>query len=339
MQLPFCKSVYFLVQPKTEFKIFLDDVYQVDQTNKKTCSTQKKSLKARIKSLVSEENDAEQDTDFVPSPKLQRTYSIHHLETNEWVHPIIFFPENDTESPESFTTHSDVTDPKINDSRDILDMFEVDKKIFENILQDRSQSSDTKAKLTKSGSFPLKLKDKINEFYTISKAEKRLDSGKNSNYNHNDNNVRRLRRISSLNESTDRYVGKEATLRRSMSLKLTNESENLLHDQESTLFRDTYLRRSYSQKERNPVSLLLGTDKCTELNTTEDCESLNEVIDKSDDLSAFDEVTYGLTSEESNHQISQDEMVQSEFEISEGNYIYNLIYIYASYVYSINLEV
>ncbi|KAL9994977.1 putative protein TRM32 [Helianthus debilis subsp. tardiflorus] len=277
---------------------------QMDQRNRKTSSTQKRSLKAHIKALVSEHNDKEQDQDLVPSPKLYRTFSIHHLETDEWVHPIIFFPENATESPVSSKTQSKVTCPEVNESQDILDMFEVDKELFINTLQDRVQPSVIRPTLTKSGSFPtayksygrtrslmpMKLKDKLNETYTTSKAEKI----KNSKDDLNNNDIIRLRRISSLNESADRYtllfdssVGKEATLRSSRSLKLTDGSESILSSQQPSSLRrnnpiqeshDTYYCRSYSQNERNPVSL--------------------PVEDKCDD-------PHDLEADEGNHQISQ----------------------------------
>ncbi|KAI3732789.1 hypothetical protein L1987_63997 [Smallanthus sonchifolius] len=307
---------------------------QMDRRNRKSSSTQKRSLKARIKALVSE------DQDFVPSPRLHRTYSIHHLESNEWVHPIVFYPENGTESPVSSETHSNVIGPEINDSQDILDMFEVDKDVFVNTLKDRSQASVITSKLTKSGSFPtayrslmpMKLKDKVNETYTISKSGKILND-----------DVIRLRRISSLNESADRYtrlfdfsVGKEATLRSSRSLKLTSGSESILSAQQPTSFRrnipiqeshDAYFLRSSSQN-----------DKYAELN------SLNEVIDNSDKFSenedspeanslAFGKDSHGLKIEEDNNQISQEISQQSpvlvpeyfppyeKLQISEGLYL------------------
>ncbi|KAK1437075.1 hypothetical protein QVD17_02860 [Tagetes erecta] len=269
---------------------------QMDQRNRKANSTQKRSLKARIKALVSE------DKDFVSSPKLHRTYSIHRLESNEWVNPISFFSENGSESSVSSKNHH-----AINESQDILDMFEVDKELFINTLQDRSQASVIKPKLIKSGSFPtayrslmpLKLKDKMNETYTVSKSGKI----KNSNEDLNSNNVIRLRRISSLDESAERYaqlfdfsLSKEATLRSSRSLKLTDGSESVLRTQQPSSFRtnnpnpvshDAYTIRSSSQNERN---------------STQDCDSLNVVINKHS--IAFDKDSHGLKIKEDNDQIS-----------------------------------
>ncbi|XP_076899599.1 uncharacterized protein LOC143553490 [Bidens hawaiensis] len=268
---------------------------QMNPRNTKTNSTQKRSLKARIKSFVSEHNN-KQDQDSVPTPKLHRTYSIHHLESNEWVQPIIFFPENSPEKDES----------SVNKSQDILDMFEVDKELFINTLQDRSS---IRPKLTKLGSFPMKLKDKLNETYNVSKHEKI----KNSN-----DDIIRLRRICSLNDSADRYTrffdfNKEATLRSSRSLKLTNGSESILSslrrnnsNQES---RDSYFARSFSQNERNSISL------------HKDNESLSELMDKSDECleseansHVFGKDSQGLVVEEDIDQIPPDETVQ----ISEG---------------------
>ncbi|XP_023753832.1 protein TRM32 [Lactuca sativa] len=255
----------------------------VDKSNKKTSSTQKKSLKARIKALVSEE----QNQEAVSSPRLQRTYSVHHSESNEWVHPIILFPENQD-------IVSNPSNVKNKDSRDILEMFEVDKELFTNILQETSQLSDTKPKLTKSGSFPsgrnLKpttLKDKLNEFYKKSKSKK-SDSSNYSNNDFNNHGVL-IKRASSLNESRDRYawlfdfnVTNEGVLRPSRSLKLTNISDNFSNAQEPSFV------------SRNPASFPLG------LNSTQDCECLKEdVMDKSDNLS--------------------EEEIQSDFHISEEN--------------------
>ncbi|MFS7965073.1 hypothetical protein Hanom_Chr08g00757811 [Helianthus anomalus] len=215
-------------------------------------------LKARIKAFISEvnenndkeqEQEQEQEQDFVSSPKLQRTYSIHHLETNEWVHPIIFFPENVTETAVSSKTHVDLTNPEVNDSWDILEMFKVDKEIFVNTLQSRSLSSITEPKLAKSvcrNLMPMKLEDKLNESYSVSKAEKMRNS--------HDDDVIRLRRVSSLNESATRYfdfgISKEATMRASRSLKLTYASANLLMNDLSQGSRDAYFVRSCSRNDQ-----------------------------------------------------------------------------------------
>nr|XP_043637018.1 protein TRM32-like [Erigeron canadensis] len=317
----------------------------VDQCNRKTGSPQKRSLKARIKALVSEDMDKDVDQDFVPSPKLQRTYSIHHLETNEWVHPIIFFPDSVTESPVSSKEYSDVTHPEMTDPRDILDMFEVDKELFLDILEVHSRAFDTKPKLTKSGSFPtaykpgsrdlipMKLKDKVNEFFPTSKAEKRLDSELNIL-----GGSMHLGRISSLNESADRNselfdfsVGKEAALRTSRSLKLTDGSENLLSSQQPSFSRRNhslrlvenpsqesraaYFHRSFSQNERNPISV--HSNNLTELSSTQDFECSNEVIDKNENFSEDEYCpeakihscgvdTYEMPIKKDSHQIPQE---------------------------------
>ncbi|KVH94629.1 protein TRM32 [Cynara cardunculus var. scolymus] len=328
----------------------------VDRSNRKTSSTQKRSLKARIKALVSEDtfkdNDKERDPKFVPSPRLQRTNSIHHLESNEWVRPIIFFPDSE-ELHENATENPNVPNSETKDYGDILEMFKVNKELFVNMLQDGSQVSNMKAKLTKSGSFPTgrrflrptKLKDKLNESYTTSKTERRLDSssnlgflmteldkqdGKNSHDDLNNNNVMPIRRISSLNESSNRYsqlldFSKEATLRPSRSLKLANGSENIPSTQEPNFFRtnrslphinnpnqeshDAYFFRSASQNERNPVSFPLCTDK------PEDCECLNEVVYRSENFSENEHSTEDIPHLSS---VLAPEKVQSEFQIPEG---------------------
>ncbi|KAJ0766277.1 putative protein TRM32 [Helianthus annuus] len=226
---------------------------------------------SHIKAFISEvnendkeqEQEQEQDQDFVSSPKLQRTYSIHHLETNEWVHPIIFFPENVTETSK---THVDLTNPQVNDSWDILEMFKVDKEIFINTLQNRSLSSITEPKLAKSVSrnlMPMKLEDKLNESYSVSKAEKMRNSHHDDDVNIKD--VIRLRRMSSLNESATRYfefgISKEATMRASRSLKLTYASANPLMNDLNQGSCDAYFVRSCSRNERNTVSLSLHNDQ------------------------------------------------------------------------------
>ncbi|KAJ0774022.1 putative protein TRM32 [Helianthus annuus] len=207
------------------------DKTQVDQSNRKTFPTLKGSLKARIKAFISEvnENDKdqeqEQDQDFVSSPKLQRTCSIHHLETNEWVHPIIFFPENVTET---------AVKPKL-------------------------------AKLVSRNLMPMKLEDKLNESYSVSKAEKMRNS-------HDDNvnvkNVIHLRRVSSINESAtqcfDFGISKEAIMHASRSLKLTYTSANLLMNDLNQGSRDTYFARSCSRNKRNIVSLSLYNDQISQ---------------------------------------------------------------------------
>ncbi|XP_076916201.1 uncharacterized protein LOC143575814 [Bidens hawaiensis] len=252
-------------------------------------SNRKRSLKARIKALISE------DQDFVSSPKLQRTYSIHHLETNEWVHPIIFFPENVIErtvSSNCSKTHAKITNPEVNDSRDILDMLEVDKELFISTLRDGSLSSDTKPKL-----MPMKLKDKLNESCTISKAGKT----KNSNDDVNGKNIICLRRISSHKESATGFLDfsvSKATLRASRSLKLTDRSEN----QGSC---DVYLFRSCSQNERNLVSLY-----------TQNCESLNEFKVEQINYQISREITQERPALVSEH-CPQDEKVQ----ITKGNLV------------------
>lgn len=332
-------------------------MHQMDQRNRKTSSNQKRSLRARIKALVSE------DKDFVSTPKLHRTFSIHRLESNEWVNPISFFSENGSESSVSSKTH-----PEVNDSRDILDMFEVDKELFINTLQDRSQASVIKPKLIKSGSFPtayrslmpLKLKDKMNETYTVSRSGKI----KNSNEDVNSKNVIRLRRISSLDESAERYAqlfdfsfSKEAALRSSRSLKLTDGSESVLRTQQPSSFRpnnpnqvsiDVYSLRSSSQNERNLVLLPSSNDKYAELNSTQDFDSLNVVIDKD---------SHGLEIKEDNDQISQEIIQQmpvlvpeyrqpdENVHISEGNiythtHIHTHMSIYTNtHIYVCGLEV
>ncbi|KAI3749694.1 hypothetical protein L2E82_20310 [Cichorium intybus] len=97
----------------------------------------------------------------------------------------------------------------IENSVDISEKSKINKDVFPRILQDGSKVSLTKAKLTKSGSFPFvlgsrnlrptKLKHKLNELYSVSKTEKGLD-----NWERNLN----LAKLGSLMVELDKQGGK-----------------------------------------------------------------------------------------------------------------------------------
>ncbi|KAI3514147.1 hypothetical protein L1887_12466 [Cichorium endivia] len=163
---------------------------------------------------------------------LQRTFSIHHLKSNEWVDSTIFVSENvNSEEFTEIEPYKDDTTQVIENSVDISEKSKINKDVFPRILQDGSRVSLTKAKLTKSGSFPFvlgsrnsrptKLKHKLNEFYAVSKTEKGLDNwernlnlaklgslmveldkqgGKNLDYDLDNGNIMPIRRICSFNE-------------------------------------------------------------------------------------------------------------------------------------------
>ncbi|XP_052188619.1 uncharacterized protein LOC127798990 [Diospyros lotus] len=80
---------------------------ETDPSSRKTSSTNKRSLRERIKALISKEMSKEeshgQRGSGLPRSQLQRTYSIHHLEPSDqephgkntgWNRPIIFLPAN-----------------------------------------------------------------------------------------------------------------------------------------------------------------------------------------------------------------------------------------------------
>lgn len=172
--------------------------FSVDQNTKRGGSTKKRSIKSRFKSLLThhsskEGNGEHQPTKYSPRSGLQRTYSIHHLQSpdydpaeicSNWDHPIIIIPgkkeveapklqelrkKNITEKPdisdEGFTKlkRKDGSKDNLEEFANVLELFKVDKKLFFEILHNankeiRKSSSmpptRAKPKLVKSGSFP-----------------------------------------------------------------------------------------------------------------------------------------------------------------------------------------
>lgn len=162
---------------------------------KESRSNNKRSLKARIKSLVAEEmskegNGRQRGSSSASQPKLQRTYSIHHLEPpdprfgeicTDWEHPILFFPNNEENSAKNLQPKMHVQDKrdaygknskelsvkvasKEKEHANVLELFKVNKDLFLEFVQDKdgslrkfshtSPGSNAKARLNKSGSFP-----------------------------------------------------------------------------------------------------------------------------------------------------------------------------------------
>ncbi|CAI9108100.1 OLC1v1007622C1 [Oldenlandia corymbosa var. corymbosa] len=147
---------------------------------KDTGRKQKRSLKARIKSLISEENGNKKSS-VCSQPKLHRTYSIHHLEPPDpdWESPIFFFSDEKDIGP---TKLWDLKNMKVIDKPDahgkkaknneaskdkvsFLENFKANKNLFLESLQDTDSvglrkfshslpGSRAKARLTKSGSYP-----------------------------------------------------------------------------------------------------------------------------------------------------------------------------------------
>lgn len=187
-------------------------IYLLDQISKRARKTKKRSLKARSKGLIVEEGPREstqgkEGLSF--KPNLQRTYSIHHLESmdgfgkfyTDWRHPIIFFP---TQSSDTFQTEGAVDKEASGEKfdkpdseeeeTDVLEIFKVDKELLIRNLQDGDESVinfsrsalglNKKARFSKSRSFPLaelsqgrkvkpiKLENKQKEVWSFSRQDK-----------------------------------------------------------------------------------------------------------------------------------------------------------------------
>ncbi|KAK6163201.1 hypothetical protein DH2020_000065 [Rehmannia glutinosa] len=223
-----------------ESEKLLDDRENPYLSTKRSRATKKRSLKSRIKAFVSEEISTESE---VVQPNLQRTYSIHHLESldddiskicTDWKHPIIVLPRN-AESQSLDTTDTDV-----------LEIFKVDKELLIKHLLDTDESIanfsrsalglNTVARFSKSRSFPVselserkklkpvRLENKQNEVWSFPRENKFQTV----------NRVARLdRRSSSLNESLGKYARMfenrfqtDAKLNSSKSLRLTSEYDH-----------------------------------------------------------------------------------------------------------------
>ncbi|XP_074356931.1 uncharacterized protein LOC141696714 [Apium graveolens] len=204
--------------------------FLVNQPTTKTCSTQKRSLKARIKALVAEklrmeDDNKERGSNFPALLQLERTLSVKHVESpkdafnktsNEWRSPIIFFPRKTTpggtklqhparmtasdwkkfdictkENLMDYIEHQKLSQNytfsrkrdtsgdqarakllmqnasrcKLKEYADVLELYQVNKELFHGYQQQRDvdkenrlympNESTAKARLTKSGTFPV----------------------------------------------------------------------------------------------------------------------------------------------------------------------------------------
>uniref|UniRef100_A0A5B7AH84 DUF3741 domain-containing protein n=1 Tax=Davidia involucrata TaxID=16924 RepID=A0A5B7AH84_DAVIN len=160
--------------------------FLVDQGTTKTSSTNKRSLKARIKSLIAEEMPKEEDHKQLGSgvrsqSRLRQTYSIHHLEPSDhgldetssnWNHTLL--PEKCNKARETLVNQKLIKTKQLSgnasqyqfkECEDILELFKVKKELFLEILQNADdgikdcfhslQTSNRRTRLTKSGSFPV----------------------------------------------------------------------------------------------------------------------------------------------------------------------------------------
>ncbi|XP_073056971.1 uncharacterized protein [Primulina eburnea] len=163
---------------------------------KRAHANSKRSLKSRIKALIAEEmykesSNAQTKESFLFKSRLQRTYSIHHLESlddsiskicTDWKDPIIFIPskvENlpppsvaitqtkPADSNEASGGESDIVNAAnigLLEKTDFLGIFKIDKELFVRNMQISDESvnrfsqdglaSNGKLKLSKSRSFP-----------------------------------------------------------------------------------------------------------------------------------------------------------------------------------------
>ncbi|CAI9776728.1 unnamed protein product [Fraxinus pennsylvanica] len=186
----------FYGSPKTklldsgEVEKLLNDQESAFVSTQSFRSTNNRSLKAPIAKENSKEGDLEENGQHkagssVPS-RLQRTYSIHHLESSDcglhkiitdWNHPIIFFPENgatqslDTankvafDQQEAYSDSMDGTKHELEEGADVLEMFKVDKDLFVKTTKGLDKSKEEffdgllplnkTAKLSKAKSFPV----------------------------------------------------------------------------------------------------------------------------------------------------------------------------------------
>lgn len=235
-------------------------------TMRKTSLTKKRSLGTRIKSLISEEPSKKKTykrrgSGSPTQPKFQRTCSIHHLECSDYV--VHRRTQRDGEVNKlknqgyyqkfnkSGTGHvSEKYEAEPETSADVLEIYRVNKDLFANVLKYTDgavgesfcnfETREARAKLTRSGSYPLpklsqvknfkssKLDHKKNEIWSHLKIDKLLA---NTQPQVVDGTTKNSRRTLSLNESSfEKYaqllpkssIG-EPKFSSSKSLRLTSE--------------------------------------------------------------------------------------------------------------------
>ncbi|KAL7115552.1 hypothetical protein ACP275_04G189700 [Erythranthe tilingii] len=96
---------------------------------KRPRANKKRSLKSRLKRFITDEES--QGVAF-KSKNLERTYSIHHLESldklrSDWKHPIIFFPRNVENRGDEIQTKAAASEEG---TEDVLEIFKVDKELL-----------------------------------------------------------------------------------------------------------------------------------------------------------------------------------------------------------------
>ncbi|CAN4100964.1 unnamed protein product [Withania somnifera] len=198
-------------QDPSELEILLDDSESQFLGTRKSKGSNKRSLKAKIKDLIAEEMHKEKKrskqkkSSSPDQPKFQRTCSIHHVEPSECdlneidsdkKHPIILVPVN-VENGESldkkrmnavdtYDTSTDTSSLKsqLKDHAELLlEILRESEAGYHNLSRGQL-ASKKKARLTKSGSYPvshlsqrtnfkpIKLEDKKNEVWSSAKGER-----------------------------------------------------------------------------------------------------------------------------------------------------------------------
>ncbi|XP_047939390.1 protein TRM32-like [Salvia hispanica] len=187
------------------------------RAGKRSPCSKRRSLRARLKAIITEgtpveDKDLKRTGGFSTKSSLQRTYSIHHLESvddffgkihKDWNPPIIFFPNSSEDHSEAAqikaasggecNSHGPKDADQLN-SPDVFEIFKMDKEYLLKHLQDSDESIanfsrsafglNTKGKFSKSRSFPvadlpagrklkpLKLESKQKEVWSVPRNDK-----------------------------------------------------------------------------------------------------------------------------------------------------------------------
>ncbi|XP_041992258.1 protein TRM32-like isoform X2 [Salvia splendens] len=163
------------------------------RAGKRSPRSKRRSLRARLKAIITEgtpveDKDLKRDGGFSTKSSLQRTYSIHHLESVD-----DFFAQINATSGGECNSHGPKDADQLN-SPDVFEIFKMDKEYLLKHLQDSDPSIanfsrtafglNTKGKFNKSRSFPvadlpegrklkpLKLESKQKEVWSVPRNDK-----------------------------------------------------------------------------------------------------------------------------------------------------------------------
>lgn len=202
---------------------------------RKTSSSNKRSLKTHIKSLIAEASPKKGSS---TKPRFERTYSIHHLECSDYVLRKVNKVKNqefDEKFKRSGKNHfSGKFEAEVENNVDVLEIYRVNKDLFSKVLKHSDggiaksfcnlESNEAQEKLTRSGSYPSPKLSHIKSFKSSKLDHKQNDKFFSNTRNHS-------RRTLSLNDSSlEKYAQllprssiEEPKLSSSRSLKLKNE--------------------------------------------------------------------------------------------------------------------